>query len=129
VFTRNELALLLFMTLFAAAGAMLGRFRHAPDPVRTEVRPAAFTVLPVKAPEPAAAADSRKTLKRECVKININRAGLEEVKSLPGIGPALGQRILDLRARMGGFKDKSDLLKVKGLGEKKLQKIGPLIDI
>ena len=59
--------------------------------------------------------------------ININTAGLEELMDLPGIGPALGQRILDSRAEEGLFEAVEDLLRVSGIGEKTLEKLRPWI--
>ena len=51
-------------------------------------------------------------------KVNINTAGLNELQSLPRVGPKLAQRILDYRKEHGSFKRPEDLLKVKGIGEK-----------
>jgi competence protein ComEA len=62
-------------------------------------------------------------------KIDVNRAGREELQSLPGIGPALAQRILDSRAREGAFRVPEDLLRVKGIGEATLLKLVPLIHV
>lgn len=51
--------------------------------------------------------------------VDINTAGLEELDTLTGIGPMIGQRIIDARP----FSSVDDLDKVKGIGEKTLQKI------
>ena len=55
--------------------------------------------------------------------VNINTAGVEEWDKLPGIGPALGQRIIDYRQKNGRFKDINEIKLVSGIGEKLFEKI------
>jgi len=57
-------------------------------------------------------------------KVILNRAGLDDLTKLPGIGEKRAQAILDLRHKLGGrFKRISDLLRLKGIGPKGLKKI------
>ncbi|WP_049773612.1 ComEA family DNA-binding protein [Salisediminibacterium selenitireducens] len=52
--------------------------------------------------------------------ININRASFEDLLALNGIGEDLAQKILENRKAQGPFASVSDLTRVSGLGEKKL---------
>jgi competence ComEA-like helix-hairpin-helix protein len=129
MFTRNELLILAFMAIFGLSGAILSRVRESKETAAVTVIPSAFEVPRQDASSTGEEADNKKTLKMGCEKININRAGIREMMKLPGVGETLAQRILKYRDRLGGFKSKSDLLKVRGIGKKKLEILGPLIDI
>ncbi|GAB4432075.1 MAG: hypothetical protein Fur0044_29580 [Anaerolineae bacterium] len=61
--------------------------------------------------------------------ININTATLEQLDSLPGVGPAIAQRIIDYRESMGGFKTVEEITQVSGIGEATLAKIKDLITV
>jgi competence protein ComEA len=57
-------------------------------------------------------------------KVILNRAGINELMLLPGVGPKRAEAILALRHKLGGrFKRLSDLLRLKGIGPKGLKKI------
>ncbi|RKY95237.1 MAG: hypothetical protein DRQ01_00255 [Ignavibacteriae bacterium] len=55
--------------------------------------------------------------------ININKAGINQLISLPGIGEKTAQKIILLREERGGFKNLEELKDVKGIGEVKFNKI------
>ena len=55
--------------------------------------------------------------------ININTATSAELQQVPGIGPATAQKILQMRKSYGPFKSVDDLLAIRGLGQKRLDKM------
>ena len=59
-------------------------------------------------------------------KTDINRATAEELQQASGIGPALAQRILDMREARGGFRFLEELLDVSGIGEKRFEALRAL---
>jgi len=60
-------------------------------------------------------------------KININTADKNELTKITGIGPSKAEKIISLREKIGVFKKKEDLLQVKGIGKKTLDKISSQI--
>jgi competence protein ComEA len=60
-------------------------------------------------------------------RIDLNTATLEQLDTLPGIGESKAKAILVYRKEKGSFKKVEDLLEVKGIGEKVLAKIKPMI--
>jgi competence protein ComEA len=49
-------------------------------------------------------------------KVNINTASIAELDTLPGVGPAIAQRIVEYRAEHGDFAAPEDIMNVKGIG-------------
>lgn len=56
-------------------------------------------------------------------KVKINSATPAELISLAGIGPTLAERIIEYREAIGKFRNAKDLVKVKGIGPKNVQRI------
>lgn len=56
-------------------------------------------------------------------KVNLNTATAEQLQSIPGIGPSTAKSILEYRAKVGKFSKIEEIINVRGIGEKKFQKI------
>lgn len=61
--------------------------------------------------------------------VNINTATKEELDTLPGVGPATAEKILNYRQEHGNFQSIEDLKNVKGIGEAKFNKLQDKISI
>jgi competence protein ComEA len=62
-------------------------------------------------------------------KINLNTAGVEELGTLPRVGPVLAQRIVDWRKQHGRFQKVDELDAVEGIGPKLLEALRPLVRV
>jgi competence protein ComEA len=67
--------------------------------------------------------DAGATKKPPPAPININTATSEQLQEVPGIGPATAEKILQMRKSYGAFKSVDDLLSIKGIGKKRLDKM------
>ena len=81
------------------------------------------------AQEPARAAAKGTTMAAPAGPINLNTATVAQLETLPGIGKATAERILEDRQKNGGFKRVEDLMNVRGIGEKSFLKMKPLITV
>jgi competence protein ComEA len=62
-------------------------------------------------------------------RIELNSGTLEQFDSLPGIGESKAKAILAYRAQNGRFKRVEELLEVRGIGEKILERLKPFVYI
>jgi competence protein ComEA len=61
--------------------------------------------------------------------VNINTATKEELMALPGVGEVMAERIMLYRQDVGPFTSINDLMKVKGIGHKRLEQLKPHITV
>ena len=74
------------------------------------------------APYLALTAEPNSSLQQRLL-VDLNRAEVEDLVRLPGIGPELAARIVEFRDRSGGFRHADDLLAVPGIGPGIVEKI------
>lgn len=107
---RAAIALTVVFLIAAAATALA-------DSRNTGVAYAPLT--PATAAESSPSSDiSAQTAAAEPGVININTATAAELEALPGIGPALAERIVEYRTECGAFQMPEELMNVSGIGEK-----------
>lgn len=125
--TPQEKFISKFLLTILAVGLMVGDVRRTWFPETFDISESAE-----EADEVAKIAQERRTarLAGENIasiitiqKVNLNRALKSELITLPGIGPALADRIIAYRDEFGTFKTIDDLRNVKGIGDKSLEKI------
>ncbi len=128
-FTKNEQKVFLFLALVTMAGVAVKVYK-------VYIVPAAgvsfdysrsdslFTALSL-----SAAADSGRADAPVPRKVRLNSATKSELMTLPGIGEATAERILLYREERGKFRTLEELKNVKGIGEKKFEKLKPHIEV
>ena len=75
-------------------------------------------------PVPAYQAFAAKTVPA-LASVNLNEAGVNDLKKVPHVGLVTAQRILQFRQKKGSFSDVSQLQEVPGIGEKRCRQIAP----
>ncbi|MFN7171892.1 MAG: helix-hairpin-helix domain-containing protein [Fimbriimonadaceae bacterium] len=87
-----------------------------------QIRVPEKTIAPEKKPA-STAKDSAPVFDEQRVLFDLNTVTVEELQLIPGVGPALAQRIVEYRNRSGGFRSLEELLAVEGIGQGNYRKI------
>ena len=74
-------------------------------------------------------AHSNATNTKENKKVNLNKASLEELKQVKGLGAKRAQDIIDHRESNGNFKSVDELKKVSGIGAKTIEKLKEYVTV
>jgi competence protein ComEA len=90
------------------------------------IAPSPSAPRPKSAPPPPAAAAAAAP---DPGPVDLNRAGVEELARLPGVGPGLARRIVEERERRGRFDSPDALRNILGLGPKKLAAMRHLVTV
>ena len=69
------------------------------------------------------------TSQQQPQRININTASVQELETLPGIGKALAERIIEHRNKYGPFRKPEHLIIMRGISDKRFQNLRELITV
>ena len=118
-FTSEEKKILIFIVVIIITGSLI---EYISFPLLPEIKPEES-----ESNRPVSDEIDSGAVSHPVSRVDINSANAEQLIALPGIGPSIAGRIINTRIETGGFSSVEDLLKVKGIGEKKLTKLKPLV--
>lgn len=119
--TRQEKYIIAFLAVGAICGVSYFYYKESHPPININFRRPSQKDDALR--KDAALQEELDRLLSEAKSVNINRASLEELMTLKGVGPVLAHRIIEYRRQNGPFHNKDELKKVKGIGPKKFDAI------
>ncbi len=89
------------------------------------INPIEYTLSGMGATTRSTTKESRNPFNIPNMPLDLNSASQKELESLPGIGPVLARRIMDARP----YEEVDDLLRVEGIGAKRLEQLKPHVTV
>lgn len=136
-FTKEEKTVLLFLILFTVLGIAFKNFEtifqtekpknQFENTIFDSILVAVFSDEKVDISETIINQKKDKTLEKHS--IDLNKATVEELKKLPGIGEKTALKIIEYRERHGGFKKLEEVMKVERISQKTFERIKDYIKI
>lgn len=121
--SQNRISELVFLVILAAGtfvlGYLTGMNQHSAEVHVSQV------VAEQKQVQDAEISEEAVQSEDGC--IDLNTADIALLDTLPGVGSALAERIIEYRDAVGGFTSKEQIKNVSGIGEKKYSEIETLI--
>jgi competence protein ComEA len=112
----------------AAAGGPLRHRELTATNLAARVTDGQLLVIGAQPASPPAATDSGTSSSASATApVDLNSATLDELETLPGIGPVTGQKIIDWRTAHGGFTSVEQLQQVSGIGPATYSELSPLV--
>ena len=115
--TKQEKIILIFLTLTLVTGLGVSSYKKSQQRIQLSVQPYQIN---------SARTEANRFIEQQRF-ININTFKIDELIRLPGVGEKIAQTIVVYHKIHGPFKAKEELMQVKGIGEKKFEKIKDLI--
>ena len=128
-----------------AAGGLITEANGVPINLAARLKDGDLLIIPTRAPthSPAAGAEAGDTRSQTLPQailpssiapvqtglVNVNTASLEELDTLPGIGPVTAQKIIDYRTTNGPFQSIEAIMDVSGIGPATYARIKDLISV
>ena len=128
-FTKNEQKVFLFLSVVLLSGIAVKAYKAYIVPQTPAEYDYTGSDSVFTARTQISAADSSGSSKETIKKIDLNTATKSELMTLPGVGESTADRILLHREERGSFKNIDELKKVKGIGEKKFEKLKLHIEV
>jgi competence protein ComEA len=141
LYTRHQILVLLVILGIAGSGLAVGHWRRLhPDLVerveRLDRAPTGEGATPAETPSPRSARRAKRAATPAraadetmpavpAARVDLNRAPLDELTRLPGVGPVLAGRIVDARP----YASVDEMHRVRGIGRSKLDRLRELLTV